>query len=309
MSIVILTNKYNEKMKKKEFWYFLLKGEMDAKTGVIGNFYAYGDHLGDALANTIMAPFDFNFRNQDLIEALLLENFDLIGRKNELFEIADGVYMQPTLITFALKNPGNQFVPPVGIVKNVYGSEFKYDLMKESFVASGANEDGIFEFEMVLEKKNLIDTFIKTISFLPTIDGCWIYLKNNWESESNEIWVAKHFTDKQKVIDFLQKEKKNTLENGYLDIILHSLTGETNLTLDDHKKIQLHTKDNDVFNAFVDNITGLGYKQTKQLFNMEVGYEHFHYRPGKSLTRTEFRQMLKKYNFEQAEKFTQAYLA
>ncbi len=36
-----------------------------------------------------------------------------------------------------------------------------------------------------------------------------------------------------------RQQMKNTLENGYLDIVVHSLSGVTNLTLNDHKKIQL----------------------------------------------------------------------
>ncbi len=290
-------------MKKNELWYFLIEGEMDAETGIIGNFYAFGEHLGDALGKTIMAPFDFNFSNHNLIEASLLDSFDVIGKENELFEIADHVYMQPSLITFPLNKPNKMFFSPIGIVARIPEDEYEYNLIKENFVTLSANENGILEFELVLEKKNLIDTFIKTIGFLPTIDGCWIYIKSSWESELTELWVAKHFVDKQTVIDFLQQQKKNTLENGYLDIVIHSLKGETNLTLDDHKKIQLHTKDKEIFNNFIGNIIDLGYRQTKVLFDLEVGYRHFHYRPADSLTRTEFKQMLTNHNFEQIDKW------
>src|SRR5690606_36932279 len=164
------------------------------------------------------------------------------------------VYMRPTTYTFPFDDPDKEFIPPIGIVKSVFEGEYEYDLIKENFVAYGADENGIFEFELVLTKQNLIDTFIKTIEFFPTIDGFWIYLKNYWENDLTELWIAKDFTDKQAVIDFLNSQKKNTLENGYLDIVVHSLTGETNLTLDDHKKIQLNTKDEGIFNDFIGNI-------------------------------------------------------
>lgn len=155
----------------------------------------------------------------------------------------------------------------------------------------------------IIPKQNLIDTFIKTIEFLPTIDGFWIYLKNYWESDLTELWVAKHFTNKKTVIDFLKTQKKNTLENGYLDIVVHSLIGETNLTLDDHKKIQFHTKDERVFNDFIGNIIDLGYEQTRDFYNLEFGYHHFHYRLVDSLTRTEFKQMLTDNKFELIDKW------
>ena len=118
-----------------------------------------------------------------------------------------------------------------------------------------------------------------------------------------ELWAAKHFTNKRMVIDFLNKQKKNTIENGYLSIVVHSAKGETNLTLDDHKKIQLHTKDETVFSNFGKNIIDLGYKQTKDFYNLEFGYYHFHYRPADSLTRTEFKQMLIDNQFELIDKW------
>jgi hypothetical protein len=259
--------------------------------------------LGDALDKTIKSSIEYKFANHNLTEASLLDNFDVIENNNELVKIADNVYMRPTTYTFPFDDPDKEFIPPIGIVKSVFEGEFEYDLIKENFVAYGADENGIFEFELVLTKQNLIDTFIKTIEFLPTIDGFWIYLKNYWESDFTELWVAKHFTDKQTVIDFLKPQKKNTLENGYLDIVVHSLTGETNLTLDDHKKIQLHTKDEGVFNDFIGNIVELGYEQTRDFYNLEFGYHHFHYRPVGSLTRTEFKQMLTDNKFELIDKW------
>jgi hypothetical protein len=290
-------------MTKNELWYLLIDEQQDAKTGIVGNFYAYGNHLGDALDKTIKSSIEYKFANHNLTEASLLDNFDVIENNYELVKIADNVYMRPTTYTFPFDDPDKEFIPPIGIVKSVFEGEFEYDLIKENFVAYGADENGIFEFELVLSKQNLIDTFIKTIEFLPTIDGFWIYLKNYWESDFTELWVAKHFTDKQTLIDFLKTQKKNTLENGYLEIVVHSLTGETNLTLDDHKKIQLHTKDEGVFNDFIGNIVELGYEQTRDFYNLEFGYHHFHYRPVDSLTRTEFKQMLTDNKFELIDKW------
>ncbi|MFD2890853.1 hypothetical protein ACFS5J_02370 [Flavobacterium chuncheonense] len=290
-------------MIKNELWYLLIDGQQDAESGIVGNFYAYGNHLGDALDKTIKASNDYKFTNHNLTEASLLDNFDVIENNKELVKIADNVYMRPTTYTFPFDDPDKEFIPPIGIVKSVFEGEYEYDLIKENFVAYGADDNGIFEFELVLTKQNLIDTFIKTIEFLPTIDGFWIYLKNYWESDLTELWVAKHFTDMHMVIDFLKSQKKNTLENGYLDIVVHSLTGETNLTLDDHKKIQLHTKDEGVFNDFIGNIIELGYEQARDFYNLEFGYHHFHYRLVDSLTRTEFKQMLTDNKFELVDKW------
>lgn len=281
-----------------ELWYFLIDGQQDKETGIVGNFYAYGHHLGDALQKVIQASLDYSFTNANLTEASLLENFDAIDKNDELVEIADQVYIRPTTYTFPFDDPDKEFIPPIGIVKSVDEGEYDYDLIKEKFVAYGQNENGIFEFELVVAKPNLITLFLKFISLLPTVDGFWIYIKSFWDDDKTELWVAKHFTDKIILIDFLKTQKSNTLANGYLDIVVHSLTGETNLTLDDHKKIQLHTKDEDLLKHFIDQVIDLGYEQTKEFYSLEYGFHHFHYRPVDSLTRTEFKAMLKQNTFE-----------
>ena len=290
-------------MIKNKLWYLLIDGQQDAETGIVGNFYAYGSHLGEALEKTIKASIEFKFANHNLTEASSLEKIDEIDNNEELIKIADDVYMRPTTYTFPYDDPAKEFVPPIGIVKNVFEGEYEYDLIKESFVAYGADENGIYEFELVIEKKNLIATFIKAIGFLPTIDGFWIYIKDYWEDAQTELWVAKHFTDQKSVIEFLKQQNLSTLENGYLDIVIHSLKGETNLTLDDHKKIQLHTRNEDVFNGFIGNIIDLGFEQTQDFYSLEFGYHHIHYRPENSLSREDFKQMIKEHRFELIDKW------
>ena len=80
--------------------------------------------------------------------------------------------------------------------------------------------------------------------------------------------------------------------------MVHSLTGQTNLTLDEHKKIQLHTKEEDLFNDFGKKIMNLGFEQTKDFYNLEFGYHHWHYRPFDSLDRDNFIELLRREKFE-----------
>lgn len=290
-------------MNKKKLWYLLISGQQNAETGLYGNFYSYGKHLGDALNKTIIASKEYNFSNHNLIEASSLESIEVIEKREDLIEIGEGVFMRQTTYSFPYGDPDKGFIPPIGIVKSVYDGEYDYEMIKENFVAYGANENGIYELELVLTKENLINVFLKIIDCLPSADGFWIYIKNYWENELTELWVAKHFTDSETIKNFLTKNSKNTLENGYLDIVVHSKQGETNLTLDDHKKIQLHTKDEEVFKTFIGNIIDLGYEQTRDLYNLEFGYHHFHYRLADSSTREEFKNMLIKNEFEFIDKW------
>jgi hypothetical protein len=224
-------------MEKDELWYFLIGGQQDAEMGCFGNFYSYGTHLGDALNKAILASSNHHFSNQNLLEASLLDRFEEIEDSGELIEIGEGIFMRPTTYSYPIGDTDTEFIPPVGIVKSVLEGEYEYELIKENFVAYGANEDGIFQLELVLAKKNLINVFFTLIDCLPTVDGFWIYIKNYWDNALTELWVAKHFINHEITKEFLTQNSNNTLENGYLDIVVHSKQGETNLTLDDHKKI------------------------------------------------------------------------
>jgi hypothetical protein len=288
---------------KEELWYLFIDAQRDSKTGIVGNFYAYGQHLGDALGKVILASNDQDFRNQSLIEASFLNEFSEIEDQEELIEISEKVFMRQTTYSYPFDDPERDFVAPVGIVKGVQDGDLDYELIKENFIALDKNEDGIYTFELNVAKPNLIDVFLKSINNLPSVDGLWIYIKNYWDNQQTELWTAKHFTDKQIVIDFLQNHQSDTLENGYLDIVIHCLSGETNLTLDEHKKITLHTKDEDVFSDFIGQIIELGYEQTKDFYSLANDYHHWHYRPADSLTRIEFVTKLIDNNFELIDKW------
>jgi hypothetical protein len=281
-----------------ELWYFLINGQADEQQGLFGNFYAYGEHLGEALDNTFKAAQRGRFNNPNLVEASLLESFDVIEDSDELVAISDSVYMRNTTYSYPLSDPDKEFIPPVGIVKATGEDEHDYDLIAENFVAYAQDENGIFEFELVVAKDNLRQVFFKAIEFLPSVDGFWVYIQSHWNNKEVELWAAPHFTDRQQVLDFLTCHDKNTLENGYVRVVVHSLEGETNLTLDDHKKIQLHTKDETMFQSFIEQVKGLGYEQTKEFYNLEWGFHHWHYRPANSLPRAEFIDMLQTNGFE-----------
>lgn len=111
-------------MTGNELWYFLIDGQQDTQTGVVGNFYAYGNHLGDALNRAIKASKEYNFSEQNLTEASYLDNFDVIENNKQLVQIGDGVFMRPTTYTFPYDDPDKDFVPPVVKLSFVLLSEF-----------------------------------------------------------------------------------------------------------------------------------------------------------------------------------------
>jgi len=284
---------------ENQFWYFLIGGERDEETGVSGSFYSYGEHCGDALAKAFTAAEENSFHDPYVTEAARLD--DVMGYKKpgDLVKLTDQVYWKSSVTTFPLDD--HDFVAPVGIVKGTDEGEFPYGLIREGFVAYEPDEDGFYQFELVVEKDGLIETFLDTISFLPGVDGFWIYIWEHWDNQPDELWIAEDFDSEEAITAFLIEHKLDTLENGYVDCVVHCFDGETNLTLDEHKKIRLSTQDGELFNDFIKQVMELGFEQSKDFYTLEFDYEHLHYRPAGSLPRAEFKEMLADANFEFAE--------
>lgn len=285
----------------REFWYFLLQGTLDYQTGVYLNFYTYGTHCGDCLAKAIKTAKKERVIEPELIETCRLDDLEGFELPENAIEMNSDVFMLSTLNTYELKKEEIEFTPPIGIAFGTDDNEYETDLIKECFVAYGKNENGIFEFELVVDNSRLIETYFKAIDFLPETDGFWIYIRDHWENEQTELFAGKDLISKESIIEFLKAKNESTLKNGFIDIVVYSKKGETNLTLDEHKKIQLHTKDESVFKEFIRKIIEIGFEQTREYYSIQFGYHHWHYRTDKSLNRNEFKKMLSENNFEQIE--------
>lgn len=150
----------------------------------------------------------------------------------------------------------------------------------------------------MVDNCRLIETFFSALDFLPATDGFWIYIRDHWENEQTELFTRKDLNSKEDIIKFLESNSESTLKNGFIDIVIHSKKGETKLTLNEHKKIHLDTKDESVFIEFIEKIVALGFEQTRDCYNIEFGYYHWHYRTDKSLNRKEFKEMLREQHFD-----------
>lgn len=285
----------------REFWYFLLQGTLDDITGVYSSFYIYGTHCGNCLSKAIKTAKEEGVLNPGLIETRRLDDLESFELPENAIEMSSDIFMLPTFNTYELKEEEKEFSPPTGIAFGTDENEYDTDLIKECFVAYNKNNDGIFEFELVADNSRLIETYLNAIDFLPDTDGFWIYLLDHWENDQTELFAGKDLISKENINEFLKSNNESTLKNGFIDIVVHSKKGETNLTLNEHKKIQLHTKDESVFNEFIGKIIDIGFEQTRDYYNIEFGYYHWHYRTDESLNRTEFKKMLIELNFEQID--------
>jgi hypothetical protein len=284
------------------FWRFLVNGRQNATQGVLGNFYAAGQHCGEALHRVLLAAADQEFLDAYALEASRLYDDDELPE--EALTLADGTLMLPTHYVYPLDDEYEpEFVAPTGIIKSMDGEEdeeeYDYELIRECFVAYAPNEEGFFRFELVVEQARLADTFFRALHLVPAVNGLWLQLQDHWDDGPTELWRGPESVEAPGIEAFLRQHRPSTLENGFVDCIVSSARGETSLTLDEHKTIRLQTQDEQVFIGFLRGIEQLGFERnTDELYTLEVGFHHYHYRPHDSLGREELRTLLQRQGFE-----------
>lgn len=286
---------------KKEFWHFLIQGKLDDDTGAFANYYCYGDHLGESYFKAEQIARDEGFDSPALMEAQRLDTIKGFELPEGAVNVTSDSYMLPSLNTYPIIEDDVEFIPPIGVAFGTDDGDYDRELIKEAYVAYNKDDDGVFELELVVDNSRLTPTFFDAIDFLPDVDGFWIYLLDHWNNSTTEIWAGGHIVSKENAKQFLIENEDSTLKNGFVDIVVHCKEGETNLTLSEHKKVQLHTKSESMFQNFIDNIIDLGFEQTRDYYSIEHGYYHWHYRPMGSLNRADFTDLLRGRGFEKIE--------
>jgi hypothetical protein len=293
--------------RENQYWYFLIGGQSDDTSGLIGNFYAYGQHCGDALDNALSAAIDTGYLHPEASEAARLDNLEEFEEPDDLVQLTELVFTGAKNYSFPLNTEEPEFISPTGIIKSTEDGQLDYEIIKPGFMAYRNEESDFFLFELVADKSKLIPTFFEALSFIPTPDTMAIHIKGHWEGGQSELWSFDLTNDIDYLLDFLTREQANTLDNGFIELSIFSLNGQTKLTLDEHKKILLQTKDEVLFADFGHNIMDLGFTQTTDLHSLEFEFYHWHYRPADSLDASDFRILLLDQGFNFIEKWDEDY--
>lgn len=283
----------------KELWSFLVEGIVDAETGTFANFYAYGNHLGEAIANVLAAAAANGFKEPHIIEADMADSADL-ANDGDLVPVNENVYMQKETFSYPIEEGEHEFILPAGIIKAEEEGELDYDLIEEGFAAYDKDKNGLFSSDLVVSEARALSTLFKLIEFLPGVAGLTIVIKKHWEDQKNERWTSSAHTSKELVLDFLEKNTANVLQNGFLDCSVHATSGAT-ITFDEHKKIHFATSDKKTFESYLDTLYKLKFEHIDDLQSIEYGYHHWHYRPANSLSRQEFITMLRTNGFNPSQ--------
>ncbi|TVT38567.1 hypothetical protein FNT36_20510 [Hymenobacter setariae] len=278
---------------KNQYWYFLIGGPTDDINGLVTNFYAYGEHCGEALANALNAATEeLGIIKPEATEAARLDILSDFEEPEGLTRFNEWVLSGPTNYSYPLDSSENDFIPPTGIIKATEEGKFDYELIKEGFLALHSQEDNSFELELIAGKEKLLDTFIQSLKFISPIDRLEINIKGHWHNQKSELWAINVSELSAGIESFLLDNTTSLLQNGFIECTAVVDSGSTKLTLNEHKKVCFQTEDEKLFINFGEAIMALGFEQTTELCSLEYGFYHWHYRPTQSLDAPELRIFL-----------------
>ncbi|MDL2283564.1 hypothetical protein LJC19_00215 [Oxalobacter sp. OttesenSCG-928-P03] len=289
---------------KKEFWYVMVEGIIDENHGGIANFYGYGTHLGEVIGHVLSAAEETGFASPHAVETGFVESdYEM---PDDLETLNDHVQWSPSRYLFPVLDYGSMMVLPTGIVHAAGDPENDPDLIREAFYTYGheKNSQNEYGLDLVVSRLRLRDTFFSFIRFLSDINGLFFRVAG-FEDDENapyEIW-AFYDSDPETLINILAGNTTDTLENGYVEIAVTASEGETRSTLilDSHKHISFFSRDERIFAEAIRLAETLGFEETGDLYHVEAGYYHWHYRPAASRRRRDFFQWLDENDFDRVE--------
>jgi hypothetical protein len=293
---------------ESQFWHFIIKGRQDETTGVAGRFYAYGEHLGEALEIAVKIAEQQGILSPHIIETYRLDNTgDTHPPDNAIY--FEHAFMLPELQTFSLTADEPAYIPPTGIIKSTDDYNFQISQIEEGFVPYDKDDKDFYQLKLAVSSTRFFDTCIKCINLLPAIDGFHLYIYDfeapedyfdvdRYDEKETELWANKSFITHQQIVDFLTENRSSTIENGFIDCIAHYNTGETKVRIDQHKNIYITTKDAALYNDIIDGVAAMGFAQLKKFITLHKHFYHFHYRPMNSLNQRDFIKLLKTEGFE-----------
>jgi hypothetical protein len=189
------------------------------------------------------------------------------------------------------------FIAPLGIIGSSEKGEHDYEQIREGFSLT-KTEANIYELEAVIERDNLLNTFLGLIKRLPSIRVFWIRMAADWEERGRqEFWTNEDLNSAESITSFLTTNLRDTVANGHVALTVCSDVGQTNISIDTHKTIVVMTKSAKMQRMMVVILRQLGFEELSDFYSLRYNYHHWHYRPARSKSRARLIAALKRNRF------------
>ena len=279
-------------MNDKEYFTVIIEAEQ-GEEAFIQAFWAHALHLGEAIDRVSDYAYKLDIQEFKVSEA---DTYDFGSVPEDAIE-DNGIYYDSNRYYYPADEYSN-FHFPYGIVPACIKSEYGTEEIREGYSKFEDNE--FKHIEIVVNKSNLLRLYLDIIEKMGRAKVVWIKIIRDWESANTmEFYTNQDLTNVKLIEKFIKRNFENIFLNGYVSITVYYEEGETNLNLDEHKKIHLITRSNRTFETIVAYINSCNYDfyDYNNFRKIDYRYYHWHYRPTNSIKRKDLIDELKVQGF------------
>lgn len=254
----------------------------------IQGYWAYADHLGDAISEIIIEA-----KNQGILNPIprQVDPYDILNLQCDVVYGQNGnVFYNPNRHYFPFGETAFRF--PYGIIPSAIEGEFDPDEIVVGYDKYDL-QDGMRKISVNCDEGNLLVLYQKILESQNKYRVLMLELCDHYENgESASIYVNESLNNPALISQFLINNQVNVLENGHISLISYLQQGRTNIKLTDHKMIEISGYDIPLMEKLEEVIIGLKVSYMDRFVSIDNKIHHWHYRPKGSLDKKSLIQKL-----------------
>ena len=266
--------------------------ERDKREPFVQVYWAYADHLGEAI-NMMLAAAKENGLKDHLPRQC--DPYDIENLPDEIEPSSeDSVFWATVQHTYP---PEEVFDLPIGIIASCIEGDFDIDEIERGHTISKGN-DGLTIINVNVENDNLFTLYSEIIDLFPKYRVFWYVLHDHWDNEfNNQFFVKESLDTPELILSHLTDNYLNSIQNGFVTLTAYLDEGATNIDITDHKRISIKTRSDSVVHKCLRRLDTSGYTERKSLVSIDDRIHHWHYRVPGSYSKNELKVFLKEHGF------------
>lgn len=269
------------------FYTVLVESTVNRHDSFVQVFWTWAQSRGEAIDRVVTVAREY----EEIPDPLPTEMdpYDIETLPEEVKEIeSTGVYTTGGRYYYPTGDLAKQRRTPAGIILSCLDGQYEADELHVGY-SCAETEDGLFKLTALPPGGLLEETFLEMVEALPSIRVSWLEISNEWEdTQTKQLYANEALNTPEKIRAFLQREKLNIIENGWVKFTAYCSDGQTNLLIDDHKEISVLSYDESIRNMLADVLEQSGVPESQDLRTLTIGYHHWHYLPEGALDRETF---------------------
>jgi hypothetical protein len=258
--------------------FVVLVEEAHDETPFFQTFWAYGEHLGDALEKVRRAA-----RSQGLCRPICREAgpYDLANLDCEVDRLETGdVFWSLGRSSFP---PRTAFEIPQGVIPAA-AQDGEAETLDSDDIRPGfrvTEEGDLFTVEANVDEPSLAALHEALLRAFEPFEVFWYQLQGDWEGELDApelLYVNEELSSADRVLEHLHASRTDSIQNGFVTLTAFASLGATNVNLSDHKKLVVITRADEQKDKAVSLLESRGYQELSPFVSIDQRIHHWHFR-------------------------------